>query len=107
MSDKINAWFYDPVTGEGRIFTSKGDIPKGWLDHVPTADDKKVVTRKAMTKDEITGILDEGGIEYKKNASAGDLHDLLVDAVHRTLVEQGTEFDSNADVRDLIPLLKV
>lgn len=93
-------WMYDPNTGEGRVFTDSADVPKGWLDHVPAASE-----RKPMTRDEIVAALEAGDIKFDHKAKVAELRDLLTDSVVTALEAAKIEHDPKADVRDLLALL--
>ena len=97
-------FMYDPVTGEGRVFHDSGEVPAGWLDHVPAPGEHKAA-RGPMSRKEITDALDAGGITYSAKAKAPELLELLTDSVCAALESAEIQHDPKADVRDLLALL--
>lgn len=100
---------YGPV-GESQIFHHHNDIPEGWADdplkHAP-ADPANITPLKTvpMTRAEIVEALVSGGVEFKKNAGAASLYELLTVNVIAALTEAKIEFDPAADTKTLMGLL--
>ena len=122
---KFHAWYYDPKTGEGRIFDDPADVPEGWVDRVPEPGSEAPAPAKAakaaapaaaspakagaepkgMTRTEIMAALKGGGVEFKATSKTEELHDLLKGKVMEVLAQRNIEFDADADVRDLLAKL--
>jgi|SRR6185437_14084595 len=100
---------YGP-NGQSEIFERAEDVPEGWLDAPPPVEEVAAVVVEppaplGLTRDEIVAALNEGGIEFKKNAGTKSLHDLLRDNVVAALHEKGEAFDVDADTKTLLGLL--
>lgn len=100
---------YGPA-GETEVFHHHKDIPEGWADdpakHAP-ADPANAPPPKTvpMTRAEIVEALVSGGIEFKKNAGAAALYELLTVNVVAALVEAKIVFDPASDTKTLLGLL--
>lgn len=108
---------------ESRTFNHPDEVPEGWLDTHPEHPSLKVVAKppgvinvkgsgaplKAppldMTRKEITAALDQGGVQYDAQAKVADLYPLLTESVKKFLTEAEIEFDPAAGTKALLALL--
>lgn len=105
---------FHPVTGELKVCNSAADVPEGWIDTHPNnlpkvdpaaADPAANKAGLEMSREEIMGALDEGGIEYSKNAPTTTLYKKLTEAVKKTLLERGIAYDESFNTKQLLELI--
>lgn len=98
-------FFYDPSTGEGRVFEDEAAVPKGWLDHVSLVPQ---VERSVdpMSRAEIVAALEAGGVSFAAKAKTGDLYELLASSLKAALKEAGIAHAEGATARDMLTLLQ-
>lgn len=88
------------------------DVQEGWLDYSPAnaaeapAPNINEAKPAPMTRDEIIAALNDGGIDFKKNAGTSALYSQLTERVKAHLTESGIAFNPAADTRTLLGLLK-
>lgn len=71
----MSVMMWHPKTGERGVFADADTVPAGWLDHHPDAAQPvaEEVSDDCLSREEIVTALQEGGVEFSKNARTASL----------------------------------
>lgn len=98
--------------GNVHLCNGPADVDPSWTNYHPNdvekaaaKAEKAAVVSAVMSRDDIVAALNQGGVEFKKNAPTPALYKQLVAALRSELDQRGVQYPADADAPALLALV--
>lgn len=83
------ALFWNPETGDPKVFSAATEVPEGWLDHHPHGDNypaaadpvEEIQAPVPLSRTQVVAELNKRGVAFQRNGATAALYEKLVAAV--------------------------